>query len=157
MTRPTTRTVSYAGLRAASAGASRAARGSSRKRNTQPELVLRLALRRQGVGGYRIDAADLPGKPDIVFRRCKVAVFCDGDFWHGRNLAKRLSMLEVGHNASYWTSKVRGNVERDRRSDRELAASGWLVLRFWETDIKRDPDTIAAWIRAVLLERETGT
>lgn len=81
-------------------------------------------------------------------------MFCDGDFWHGRELTQRLASLANGHNASYWGTKIQRNVERDRRNDQELAALGWLVLRFWGSDIERDPDAVAAWIRVVLLEKE---
>lgn len=92
---------------------------------------------------YRIDVASLPGRPDIVFTNARVAVFCDGDFWHGRDLAAREAKLARGHNAGYWLSKIRGNVERDHSHDKALRNAGWTVLRFWETDILRDPDQIA--------------
>jgi DNA mismatch endonuclease (patch repair protein) len=72
-----------------------------------------------------------------------VAVFCDGDFWHGRNLAARLKKLGAGHNAPYWTAKIRKNAERDARHTRQLEADGWLVLRFWESDILDDAEALA--------------
>jgi DNA mismatch endonuclease, patch repair protein len=79
-----------------------------------------------------------------VFSRARVAVFVDGDFWHGRNLADRLARLEAGHNAPYWVAKITTNVARDRRNEEALIAVGWLVLRFWETDVARDAAAIAA-------------
>jgi DNA mismatch endonuclease, patch repair protein len=130
----------------ASAAASRAAEGSSAKRDTQPELLLRKALTRRGVRGYRVDVTSLPGRPDIVFPRARVVIFCDGDFWHGRNLEARVARLSSGHNAPYWVAKISGNVARDRRRDAELQSSGWTVLRFWETDILKQADEIAALI-----------
>jgi G:T-mismatch repair DNA endonuclease (very short patch repair protein) len=65
-------------------------------------------------------------------------VFCDGDFWHGRNLEERIRKLSVGHNAPYWIAKIQANVARDRRHDDELRAIGWIVLRYWETDVRHD-------------------
>lgn len=138
---------SYVGLKPASVRASRAAAGSSAKRDTRPELVLRKALRQLNVRGYRVDDESVSGRPDLVFPVARVAVFCDGDFWHGRDLQERLAKLRKGHNAPYWVSKISGNVARDRARDRELATAGWTVLRFWETDILRDADEVAARIR----------
>src|SRR5438067_13702101 len=110
---------SYKGLSPASITASRVARASSAKRDTKPEMLLRRAVRRTGLR-YRIDVASLPGRPDLVIPGARVAIFCDGDFWHGRYLEKRLLRLTVGHNASYWVSKIKSNVARDRRTARLL-------------------------------------
>jgi DNA mismatch endonuclease (patch repair protein) len=96
---------------------------------------------------YRVDVATLPGRPDIVFPRQRLALFCDGDFWHGRDLDKRLRRLGAGHNAPYWTAKIRTNVARDRQVDSMLAALGWRVLRLWESDIKKDLGSVAARVR----------
>lgn len=137
------RTPSYADLRPASAAASAAAKASSAKRDTTPELALRRALWARGLR-YRVNVQNLPGCPDIVFRRARTVVFCDGDFWHGRRLKSRLATLSKGHNAPYWVAKIRTNVERDRRSNTELRKRGWLVLRYWETDVAKDPDALAA-------------
>ena len=136
---------SFQELKAASAQASSAARGSSKKKNTACEVVLRKALTALGLR-YRIDVADLKGRPDIVFRSARVAVHCDGDFWHGRNLEQRLAKLSTGHNAPYWVAKIQGNVARDARSASALEADGWLVLRYWETDIHSNAGGIAAEI-----------
>lgn len=131
------RTPSYGGLEAASSGATRAAKGASRKRDTKPELILRRALWARGFR-YRVDVGDLPGRPDIVFPSARVACFVDGDYWHGRELEDRIAKLARGHNAPYWVAKIRTNVERDRRHDAALAAAGWRVLRLWETDLLKD-------------------
>jgi DNA mismatch endonuclease (patch repair protein) len=143
----------YDGLVPASPRASRSARGASAKRDTKPELLLRDALRAEGLRGYRLDVAALPGRPDLVFRQAGVAVFCDGDFWHGKNLAQRIAKLEQGHNAPYWVEKIQGNVARDRRHDEELSSDGWCVLRFWESDIKADASLIADQVRKVVQAR----
>ncbi len=140
------RSPSFVGLRPVSARSSAAAKASSRKANTGCELALRRALWARGIR-YRLAVKNLAGKPDLVFRRGRLVVFCDGDFWHGRDLEARLHRLANGHNASYWVEKIRGNVERDRRHDTTLRAAGWQVMRLWETDILGDP---AAAAEAVL-------
>jgi DNA mismatch endonuclease (patch repair protein) len=126
-----------------------AARGSSKKSGTRCEIVLRRSVWRLGLR-YRLTCEHLPGRPDLVFKTARVVVFCDGDFWHGRDLATRIKKLNAGHNAPYWIAKISANVARDRRQERALRAAGWTVLRYWETDILRDPDTIAADIYRVV-------
>lgn len=142
-------TASYKGLKPATERATKAAKGASKQTNTKPELQLRQALRARGLR-YRIDVRDLPGKPDIVFTKARVAVFCDGDFWHGRNLNDRLTKLEAGHNAPYWVAKITGNVARDQRHNEELKQAGWTVLRYWETDISKYTSQIASEIEAAV-------
>jgi DNA mismatch endonuclease (patch repair protein) len=109
----------------------------NRAHNTRPELLLRKEIWRRGLR-YRLHAKDLPGKPDLVFRRARVVVFCDGDFWHGRRWEARREKLARGANAPYWTAKIAANLARDRRNTRLLRAGGWTVIRLWETDIVRN-------------------
>lgn len=73
-------------------------------------------------------------------RGARLAVFCDGDFWHGRGLKKRLRALASGHNGSYWVSKILSNVRRDRANDRRLREMGWTPVRLWESEVREDPD-----------------
>jgi DNA mismatch endonuclease (patch repair protein) len=136
-------TPSFRGLRPRSERSSAAARGASRKRDTACELLLRRELWKAGLR-YRVDVATLPGRPDVVFPRQRVAVFCDGDFWHGRDLDARLTRLAEGHNAPYWVRKIQTNVERDRRVDAQLTGIGWTVLRLWDSEIRADPVAAAA-------------
>lgn len=142
-------TPSFAGLVPGSPAASAAARGSSAKKNTRCEVMLRRELWRRGLR-YRLHCAELPGHPDIAFPARRVVVFCDGDFWHGRHLQSRLSKLRRGHNSKYWVAKVTRNVERDRQNTRCLEEMGWVVLRFWETDVLRDSSNIADRIATVV-------
>ena len=135
-------TPAFQGLTPASAKASAIARSGSRKTDTRCEIALRRELWRRGLR-YNLHVADLPGRPDIVFPKNRVAVFCDGDFWHGRHIDARLGRLAAGHNSAYWVAKVRRNLERDRQQSEMLEALGWVVLRFWETDILRNTVGIA--------------
>lgn len=142
------RTPQYRDRRPSSAQASRAMAGN-RSRDTTPELALRRALWARGLR-YRLHASDLPGRPDIVFRSQRVAVFCDGDFWHGRDWDDRRQRLRQGANADYWVPKIQSNIARDARCDGELAELGWSVIRLWESDIRRDPEAAADRVEEAL-------
>jgi DNA mismatch endonuclease (patch repair protein) len=143
--------VSYLGLLPASARASAAARGASRKRDTAPEQLLGRVLWRQGLR-YRKDVARLPGRPDLVFSSARVVVFCDGDFWHGKDWRKRSAKLARGTNASYWLAKVARNIERDREQQKALCALGWTVLRFWESQIHDDTESVARRVQKAVAQ-----
>jgi DNA mismatch endonuclease (patch repair protein) len=113
---------------------------SIKSKNTRPEMALRRALWTQGLR-YRVNVKTLPGKPDIVFTRAKIVVFCDGDFWHGHNWAIRgMNSLsaELESYSPYWKEKILGNIKRDEKHKALLESTGWLVLRFWESEIKKD-------------------
>lgn len=142
----------YTGFTPASPRASKAARGASTKRDTKCEIVLRRAVFARGLR-YRVDVKGLPGRPDLVFSRAKVVVFCDGDFWHGKNLTERIAKLKDGHNAPYWVAKITRNVARDREQKASLEAEGWLVLRFWESDILSATAKIADEIKTAVMKR----
>jgi DNA mismatch endonuclease (patch repair protein) len=119
------------------------------KRGTRPETLLVAALkplRRR----FRENDPTIPGTPDLAFIRAKVAVFVDGDFWHGRHWAARRAKLVVGANAAYWVAKIERNRQRDRRVTRALRVTGWTVLRLWETDIARDPAEAARRVSRAL-------
>lgn len=146
------KTPSFMGLKASSGIAKRAARGSSKKVNTRCELILQHAVEQLGLQ-YAVACSDLPGRPDLVFRDAHVVVFCDGDFWHGKDLRKRLDRLATGHNAPYWIAKIKSNVKRDRRQTCELRKKGWKVLRFWESQIKQQAGAIAKAIERAVTRR----
>lgn len=140
---------SYKGLRPASAQASAAARGSSKKTDTRCEVELRRALWAAGCR-YRKNVPGMPGRPDIVFPKAKVAVFCDGDFWHGHDWEARKEKLARGANAPYWVAKIQRNIERDRENTAHLESLGWTVLRFWESEIRADVAALAERVRRAL-------
>ena len=83
---------------------------------------------------YRKHYKQLPGNPDIVFLKQRVAVFLDGDFWHGYNLKK----LGKGVPKKYWLPKIEGNIKRDKKNNLKLQKEGWTVLRFWEHEIQKN-------------------
>jgi DNA mismatch endonuclease (patch repair protein) len=113
---------------------------ATRQRDTPGEIALRRGLRDLGLR-YRVDAA-LPGtrrRADIAFIKAKIAVFMDGCFWHGCPLHGTWPRS----NAEWWRRKIEQNIQRDRDTDRRLAAIGWTVIRFWAHD---DPTEAAAYV-----------
>lgn len=113
----------------------------------EPERLLQAALRRRRIS-FRAGAAELPGKPDIVLARARLAVFIDGELWHGvqwrrRGLDRLDEQFARSRSPEYWVTKIQGNVERDLRNTRALLDQGWRVLRFWEADVRSDPDACA--------------
>ena len=128
-------------------------KGKNRSKNTRAELVLRNHIWKLGLR-YKLHAPDLPGKPDLVFASPKVVVFCDGDFWHGRNWKKLKQELKKRKNPRYWIPKIAANIRRDLLQKRELKKMGWRVVRVWETDILKDPVTTAAKVNRIVKDRE---
>ena len=112
--------------------------------DTKPEILLRKALWHRGIR-YRKNWRKLTGCPDIVLTRQKIAIFVDGDFWHARGYQDRPGS-QIDTNQSYWQKTLARNVERDREVNDQLTEQGWLVLRFWESDIKKDLDNVLAEI-----------
>jgi DNA mismatch endonuclease (patch repair protein) len=106
-----------------------------RSRDTKPELLLRRALWKDGVRGWRCHAGGLPGKPDLAFTRWKVAVFVDGCFWHGHP-----DFFTPGKSGAYWDAKIERTRARDRLANEALAKAGWQVLRFWDFEVEQDID-----------------
>lgn len=109
---------------------------SVRGTNTKPELLLRKALWRKGLR-YRLKS-ELPGKPDIVLSRYKVAIFVDGCFWH--SCPEHGSLPES--NTSFWKKKIARNVERDHEVNALLEQNGWRIIRIWEHEIKQSIEKV---------------
>lgn len=109
------------------------AMAANKSRDTQIELLLRKALWHQGLR-YRKNYPVLGHRCDIVLRKYRLAIFCDGDFWHGRDGEE----LRVASNSSYWHNKIQRNRERDFETTLALRDGGWQVLRFWEADIRKN-------------------
>ncbi len=122
-----------------------------KSKNTRPELALRKELWARGLR-FRVNLKTLAGKPDVAMTKAKVAVFCDGDFWHGHNWVIRgLPSLEeeLSQYSEYWRQKILSNVDRDNKTTATLEAEGWTVLRFWESDIKADVARCADIVESV--------
>ena len=84
---------------------------------------------------YRIHY-DIYGKPDIAFPKKKIAIFCDSEFWHGYDWAKQKEKFK--NNKAYWFKKIEKNIDRDKKVNQKLTDEGWIVLRFWGKEIKKD-------------------
>jgi len=106
-----------------------------RSKDTKPELILRKALWGRG-HRYRLRVKYLPGSPDIVFRKSKLVIFVDGEFWHGYNWAEKKTKIKS--NRAFWIPKIERNMQRDNENNTILREKGWTVLRFWESSIKKD-------------------
>lgn len=104
------------------------------KKNTSIEVLFRKALWHRGIR-YRNNCKDVLGTPDVVIKKYKLAVFCDGDFWHGKEYHG------VKNHKKFWDEKIKRNRERDLEYTIRLRDEGWIVLRFWESDIRHDVDS----------------
>ncbi len=118
-----------------------------RSRDTSCELALRRELHRRGLR-YSLRRT-LPGKPDVIFVRAKVALFVDGCFWHGCPTHCR----RPSSNTTYWNAKIDRNMARDQRVTGELAREGWRVIRLWEHEVRESPARCAARVARVVRSR----
>ena len=111
-------------------------------------MALRKALWAKG-NRYRLHAANVAGKPDIVFRKQKIAVFVDGEFWHGKKLSSdRLAVMKP-----YWRNKIARNMARDATANKKLVESGWRVVRVGERSVNRDLSGVVEVLEQLLLDR----
>lgn len=119
-----------------------------RGKNTGCERSLAAGLRACGLRPAR-HVRGLPGTPDFVFRRLKVAVFVDGDFWHGWHFSKwRLKLSEK------WEAKIAANMRRDKAAHQALRRDGWIVVRIWEHQLHRDrPKCVTRVLDAIVVAR----
>ena len=120
-----------------------------RSSNTSIEIKLRKALWREGIR-YRKNYKLIPGRPDIALTKYKIAVFCDGEFWHGRDWAEK--KVKILCNRDYWISKIERNIQRDNETDKRLQNMGWIVLRFWGRDIEKNTDACVEDIKNVIFQ-----
>lgn len=105
--------------------------------DTKIECLLRKELWRRGYR-YRKNLKNLPGKPDIVLTKYKIAIFCDGEFFHGKDWEILRLKLEKSNNSNYWIDKISKNRDRDEEVNKKLFFDGWTVIRFWGKDIKNN-------------------
>lgn len=110
-----------------------------KSKDTKIEVLLRRELWRRGYR-YRKNYSGLPGKPDIVLTKYKIAIFCDSEFFHGKDWEVLKPRLENGNNSDYWLKKISRNRERDDEINKQLLFQGWTVIRFWGKDILKNLD-----------------
>ena len=120
-------------------------------KDTQIEVILRKELWSRGIR-YRKNVKDVIGKPDIAFKRKKIAVFCDSEFWHGYNW--NVKQNDIKSHREFWIPKIEMNIERDKKFNDALEANGRKVLRFWGKEIKKNVEACADLIVEALKERD---
>lgn len=118
-----------------------------KSKDSEIERLLRNELWKRGLR-YRKNVKHIIGKPDIVFIGKKVAVFCDSEFWHGYNWEERKEDIKTRR--EFWIPKIERNIQRDIEVNKQLTEEGWIVLRFWGRDIKRNCSECADKIEKVL-------
>ena len=122
-----------------------------KNKDTKIEIQLRKEVWSRGIR-YRKNVKDVFGKPDIVFKSKKIAVFCDSEFWHGYNWKEKQD--EIKSHRDFWIPKIEKNIKRDKEVNAALEAEGWMVLRFWGNEIKKNVEACADLIVAALKERD---
>jgi DNA mismatch endonuclease (patch repair protein) len=125
-----------------------------KSKNTSIEVSLRRALWRAGIR-YRKNCSKLPGTPDIVITKHRVAIFVDGEFWHGKDWESKKHKIKS--NRDYWVQKIERNIARDNEVNRKLCSEGWTVLRYWGNEIHNDVDGCVQDIIDTIFQNELGT
>lgn len=124
-----------------------------RNKDTSIEKILRKALWNKGYR-YRKNYKKLPGKPDIAITKYKIAIFCDSEFFHGKDWEILKPRLEKGNNSEYWMRKISRNRERDDEVNKQLLFQGWTVIRFWGNDIKKNINECIQVIEEAIFEKK---
>ena len=122
-----------------------------KSKDTDIEVMLRRELWNRGYR-YRKNDKSLPGTPDIVFGKYKIVVFCDGEFFHGKDWEVLRPRLMKSNNSEYWISKISRNITHDNEVNKALLFKGWTVIRFWGNDIKRDVDGCIKVIEETIMD-----
>lgn len=120
-------------------------------KDTSIEVKLRKALWNKGYR-YRKNYGSLPGKPDIALTKYKIAIFCDSEFFHGKDWEVLKPRLEKSNNSQYWISKISRNRERDDEINKRLLFEGWTVIRFWGKDIQKNVDECVRVVEETIFE-----
>ncbi len=122
-----------------------------RNKDTGIEVKLRKELWKRGFRYHKNDK-NLPGKPDIVLPKYKIAIFCDSEFFHGKDWEELQKQLMRGDNAEFWIKKISQNRDRDEEVNKQLMFRGWTVLRFWGKDIKKNTEQCIKVIEEKIFE-----
>jgi len=122
-----------------------------KSKDTSIELALRKALWNKG-HRYRKNYKVLPGKPDIAITKYKIAIFCDGELFHGKDWEVLRPKLAKGNNPEYWINKIERNMERDDENDKKLLYLGWTVIHFWGNEILKNPNECVRVIEETIFD-----
>jgi len=120
-------------------------------KDTKIELLLRKALWKEGIR-YRKNYKELPGCPDIAITKYKIAIFCDSEFFHGKDWEILKPKLSKGVNGDYWVKKIERNIQRDNDKDKELLYNDWTVIHFWGKDITKNLDECIKVVREAIFD-----
>lgn len=127
-----------------------------RSQDTSIEVALRKALWQEGIR-YRKNYKKLPGSPDIAITKYKIAIFCDSEFFHGKDWEILKPRLEKGNNPDYWIKKITRNQERDTEKDQQLLFLGWTVVHFWGKDILKHTDECIRVVKELIFDQRIST
>lgn len=123
-----------------------------KSKDTTIELALRKALWNKGIR-YRKNCKTLIGKPDIAITKYKIAVFCDSEYWHGYDWENRNQKIKS--NREYWIPKIERNMARDKEVNAALEQEGWIVIRFWERQIRKELDNCVDEVLSAIEKKRT--
>ena len=126
-----------------------------KSKDTSIEVSLRRALWKKGYR-YRKNYSALPGKPDIVLTKYRIAIFCDGELFHGKNWEILKPRLLKGNNPDFWVKKIERNMKRDDENDKRLLFLGWTVIHFWGNDILRNTDQCVKVVEEAMFDDLIG-
>lgn len=122
-----------------------------KNKDTGIEVILRKALWKKGYR-YCKNYPELPGKPDIVLTKHRIVIFCDSEFFHGKDWDDLKKQLQKGKNSDFWIKKISRNRERDEEVNKQLKYLGWTVIRFWGKDIKKDVEQCVKVVEETIFE-----
>ena len=122
-------------------------------KDTSIELILRKALYHRGFR-YRKNYKELPGSPDIAITKHRIAIFCDSEFFHGKDWDALKLRLENGSNSTYWIKKITRNMERDKENEQALRFREWTVLRFWGEDIRKHTEECIQAVEEAIFDQK---
>lgn len=121
-----------------------------KSKGSKIEIRLMNALWHRGMR-YRKNVKGIVGTPDIVFKSKKVAIFCDSEFWHGKDWEKR--KYDFKSNQDFWYQKIERNIEKDKEVNAKLQEQGWIVIRFWGKEIEKNLETCCEKVATVVQSR----
>ena len=126
-----------------------------RSKDSAIEIKLRKTLWSRGYR-YRKNYKELPGKPDIVLTKYRIAIFCDSECFHGKDWEVLKPRLNTSNNGEFWQKKIERNMERDAEVNKQLLFLGWTVIRFWGKDIMKNTDECIRVIEEVIFEKKVS-